>query len=301
MIPSLEPVINPGVLEGIIHVAATESNGVVNKIAVEVGQKITFDQEILQVDDSDLSLSVNQAQSEVILAQKQFDELKNRPDPAEVALAEASLSGARADLKSAEATNNMLLSSYKYSTPPKADSNSALSAIEIAKAEVALAQSKLDQVKAIPTSEEAAILQAKIGETQSNLRLTELLKARCTLRSPVDGVVSKVAIRSGEVATAGESLVEIMDSSILQLAIDLPEYEIVLLNWGSELVVEIQGETNTQLTGKITRIAPQGSKPVETLLQHFRVMVSVDNRDNRFHPGMPAVVLIGDKRYGKQP
>ena len=284
------------IIEGRTFVVATEFSGVVVRIDAQAGQTVTYGQPLIWLDDSELRHSLLQAQAEIDSAQAQLLSLREQPIPEDIASAEATLAGAKADLAAAEAAADILEASYSSGEPPEADVNSTNYAIEIATAEVMLAQASLDKLNAGASEFEIQIAEHKLSEALANRAAIEAQIAKFVISAPVDGVISQITIQKGEVAPPGAALIEIIDSSYLTLKMDAPENDIYYFRLGDEVQVRVNTGQIVLVNGKIIRLFPKvaASSANQDNEQLYELVVKLDYH-SILKPGMPAVVELPGK------
>ncbi|QDU69895.1 efflux RND transporter periplasmic adaptor subunit [Engelhardtia mirabilis] len=99
-----------------------------------------------------------------------------------------------------------------------------------------------------------------------------------TLSSPVDGVVLSVRERSARALPAGAPILDVGDTTALELVADFLTQEAVLVEPGMEVLVEGWGATDAPaLRGVVRRVEPSGFTKVSALgVEEQRVNILVD-------------------------
>lgn len=96
------------------------------------------------------------------------------------------------------------------------------------------------------------------------------------ITAPVDGVILRVLQESEGVVPAGQALVEIGDSSDLEIVVDLLSAEAVKVSVGQRVIIEGWGG-NTPLEGRVRRVEPFAFTKVSALgIEEQRVNVIID-------------------------
>jgi len=123
---------------------------------------------------------------------------------------------------------------------------------------------------------------------------------RTTLRSPMDGVVTKLNVEKGETAVmgtmnfAGSVLMTIGDLSEIVAEVDVAESEVVAVALGQSTLVLVDALPDTPLAGHVLEIGSSGLKQGDVV--KFRVKIALDKPDPRVKPGMTAKVEITTAR-----
>jgi HlyD family secretion protein len=146
--------------------------------------------------------------------------------------------------------------------------------------------------KAERAAAKAQYEQAKVAEKMARLQL-----GYASIASPIDGMLSNLAVRAGENATPGNTLAIISDIANLNVTIYVPENRI------GEVTIGQQGTLSTdstkRYTGQVTYVSPQAEftpASIETKDQRvklvYKVQLRVTDADSALKPGMPADVVL---------
>jgi membrane fusion protein (multidrug efflux system) len=101
------------------------------------------------------------------------------------------------------------------------------------------------------------------------------------VRSPLDGVVSKVHLRMGEYARAGQPLVDLIEVDRLKLLTEMEDRDVVQIKVGMQAKLSSAAFPDEQFLGTITRIFP---KALPTS-RKFEVEFELPNPGRRLRPG----------------
>lgn len=198
----------PVVLAGVVtsarsQVVAAEFEGRVEEVLVRGGQRVSAGQVLARLDDSQLRQRVESARQ-----------------AANAARAEA----ARASIGVAEARRQLATEDRLYRSG--AQSRQAVAA---ARASVASAGAAAG----------AAFASARSSEAQVQ-ELTEQL-AKAAIEAPMDGVVTMIKVKPGEVATRGTRVARVFDPADLQVRFEVPRGHRAEFAVGAEVVVTLDG------------------------------------------------------------
>jgi RND family efflux transporter MFP subunit len=131
---------------------------------------------------------------------------------------------------------------------------------------------------------------AQVQVDQANLGLQQAQDAlqNAVLHAPVNGTVSAVNVKFGEMAGTGQPVITLTSLNTLYVALNVPENIVNLFQSGQEATVTITSAGEAVLTGKISSIAPAS----DTQTQLFAVKVAVENKEGTIKPGMFARVEL---------
>ncbi|NOT01479.1 MAG: efflux RND transporter periplasmic adaptor subunit [Phycisphaerales bacterium] len=128
-------------------------------------------------------------------------------------------------------------------------------------------------------------------------RLTEDLK-RTVIESPIDGVVSKINAKQGEVVVTGTMnnpgtvIMSISDLSRMQVKARVDEVDVPRVRAEQPARVYLQSDSNKAVAAKVVRVATKGTKAVGRDVVTFETLLEVLGNDPSVMPGMSANVEI---------
>ncbi|MCB9419094.1 MAG: efflux RND transporter periplasmic adaptor subunit [Ardenticatenaceae bacterium] len=254
------------------------------------------------VQDSIKESQILAAQASLLAAQRQLDSAQEADDkqPTEAtyqALMEANeaVASAQADLDSlqegpdATAAQGSLNAAVSRLDGSQANYNlTADGATDVqlasAKSQLAQAQANLANLVDPPTDEELAVAEANVAQAQLAVQDAEAALAAATIVAPFDGVVTAVHANIGEIASG--SVVELVDSSSLQVVLQVDEVDVGDLSVGQPAAVTLETWPDTTIDSEITTIAP--SAQTSSALITYDVYLSLGQTDLPVRVGMTA-------------
>ncbi len=317
-----------GFIEGDEVAIASEVNGRIATMPVEEGDTVTKDQEIVFLDRTLLDAQIAQAQAQLTQAIAQRDGAKRawenaisvRSDPQElnarIAAAEAQVNitkyqvdVARANATSAE-TQKDAVGGMAISPQQKVLMNNwyaAQSTLAAAQAAHDGAQNGLQvllDMRARPLTLDTQVDAAKaqydtaasaVEVARAALGVLQAQSTKMTLKSPVNGIVSRRAAHAGEIATPNANLLSVTNLDTVKLTIYVPETKIGAIKIGDEISVKVDSFPGKEFKGKVVFISTQAEftpRNVQTQAERvntvFAVRVQLPNPNLELKPGMPA-------------
>jgi len=169
--------------------------------------------------------------------------------------------------------------------------NTAISNEAKAKDALNLAKAEYQLIIADPQSFEVKQLQAKLLQSQANLRSAQSKLEETVIRSSSDGVVSRVEIEKGEVAVPNQSVISVIGDEHLEIKVDIPESDItkIAIGQNAEITLDAFG-LDRKFFGTLNFIEPS-----ETLIQdvvYYKVTILFDEEYTEIKPGMTADIII---------
>lgn len=125
--------------------------------------------------------------------------------------------------------------------------------------------------------------QAKISLAQAQDSLNNLI-----VTTPVEGTVSAVNVKNGEMASSAMAAVIITKLDSLNVTLSVPENTVNSLQVGQTAKVLITSVGDKQIEGKVLSIAPSS----DSRTQLYAVKIAIANQEGGIKPGMFAQVEI---------
>jgi HlyD family secretion protein len=199
--------------------------------------------------------TVASAEAQVINAQAQLDDIDDQIAQADAAVvqAEASVDQAQAGVLQAEAT-------------------------------VAQAEANLATLLAGASAEKIAIAEAQVAQARISLEDAQDNLTKATLNAPFDGVVTEVYVAEGEWASG--LAVEMVDTSSLEVVLDMDEIDIGAIAVGQPTVVTLEAWPDEALTGEVVAIAPRAK--IQSEIVTYEVHLRIEAGDLPVLTGMTA-------------
>jgi HlyD family secretion protein len=209
---------------------SADISGRIITLAVKEGQTVTKGQLLVQIDPATYQAAVERSQ--------------------------AALAAARAQLLQAQANEAQALRSYQRSAEIKKDNAQLVSDEQIEQL-----KTTLDVDKA--TSEAARFL---VDQATAVLHDDESSLAKTTIRAPMSGKVTRLAVEQGETAIQGTlnkdaaTLLTISDMSVLETKVKVDETDVAHIQLGDSALVQFDAFPDTVFRGRVTKIANSSVK-----------------------------------------
>ena len=129
-----------------------------------------------------------------------------------------------------------------------------------------------------------AQLDARRLGLEAQRQLAEKNLQRCTVRSPLDGVIQAVDVEVGERVTQGERVARIVSLHRIEVPVQLPASARSSVSEGGDVVLTSRGSVSNTWHGSIGRIGPEDDRATRTMTVY--VDLEQDPRDrNLLSPG----------------
>ncbi|MFN2216926.1 MAG: efflux RND transporter periplasmic adaptor subunit [Anaerolineales bacterium] len=304
-------------------VLSWSTSGIVGDVNVAVGQSVSEDDLLMELDPDSLSVDILQAQIELINAQNALDDLYNNWE-AQLAQAKLDLLMAEEDLDDL-ATDRKIMN-YQRCTDERIEEleddldaaeklydffqttdnlrivNTAQAnldycladfteqevaeaelRVELGEARVATLQAQVDQLADGPDPDQVAIYETQVAIAQSRLD-SPMIKA------PFDGVVTFLYAIHGDVVQVGQQAVQIDKLDTLVLDVQISEIDIPFVKVGQPAELVFDAYFESTFAGEVTEISPVG-KTIQGVVE-YSVRIKILDADEQIKPGMTAAVSI---------
>lgn len=213
----------------------------------------------------------------------------------ELRAAQEAFAAAQADESTAQTLLDQLLRIRREPLGYLALANAAEGQYRAAEAGVAVAQAKLDDLLAGPTPEELAVAEAQVRQAEAEADVLRVQVKKCTLTSPMDGIVVAQMLRPGELAAPAATLLTVADLSVITLEVFVPLNRIGHVQLGQPVQVTLDAFPGRTFEGQVMRIGDQPeftprnvATAEERLNTFYAVRIRLENPDRLLKPGMSA-------------
>jgi HlyD family secretion protein len=314
------------VLTGIVTTDATivssEIPGRLQQLSVAPGDVVKRDQLLGEIapaeSKAELAYSASLAQSAAdLVAQAEADlRFQTEQNAQQIAQAEASLAAAESSVTQAVADEELARLAFDRAENLRQRSVNSAQELDQARAAYDSAKARVAALRQQVLAAQAAVGLARAGAAQVKVREAALAASRQQLaaaeaqrdkagvrlgyteiHAPVDGIVDVRAALAGEVVTAGQPIVTLIDPANLWVRADIEESYIDRIHLGDKFTVRLP--SGAERTGIVffrgidadyatQRDVSRTKRDIKT----FEVRLRCDNRDGALAVGMTAYVVL---------
>ncbi len=242
--------------------------------------------------------AVEKAQSDLQIAEFTYDRREMTAKQShgwELRSAQQALASAQASQKAAQAALDHLEAIRERPLGYIALAHAAEGEYRVAEEGVAVAQAKLDDLLDGPTAEEIAVAEAAVRQAEAEAAIIRVQVEKCTLTSPIDGIVLEQAFQMGEIVAPAATILTLADLNELTLEVYVPENRVGQVQLGQEVTITVDSFPGKSFQGTVTRIGdspeytPRNVATAEERLNTFYVVeIHLPNPDGTLKSGMPA-------------
>ncbi len=254
-----------------------EVDGNVQKIHYSIGAKVEKGRELVKLDDSEIKLAVARAESIRLqgLSKYLVSESINAQEEEELTA------------KEKEKLENLKKEYFK-----------AVKDFEKGK----ISEKQLDEISEKYEEElvYSGILREEIRKAQEGfsdaniaLKQAKLNLKRTSIKSPFPGTISDIMISKGERLTRGQEILKIVNLQSLYLKGFALESEVKHLKKGTAVRIKFDAYPERHFYGRIESVSPEIDSENKTI----NIFVAVDNKEDKFLPGMHAAIDVEYEVY----
>jgi len=180
----------------------TPVSGLITEVLARPGDRVRKGQPLLRLDERDLRAELALRKSGVEVAQARLEQLRRAPRAEDIPPAEARVEVAKAQLADAESQLRIIEAVTDRRAIRAEDLERRRWAVHAARAALAEAEASLARLKAGAWAPDIAVAQAELAQAQRQVERIEAELERLIVRAPIDGVILQVKARPGEFAAA---------------------------------------------------------------------------------------------------
>jgi HlyD family secretion protein len=243
-----------------------------------------------------------QARSETQAAAEQVKIYEAEELAARQQVQSATASLAQAEARAREAQQALVRATQlrNQGLTPQADFDGAQAAADAAAAQVNAAKADLDRSRQVLGAAGRRVAQAGAGVT----RTMDIL-SKTEIAAPIDGVVSRLQVRLGEMVVIGiqnqpgTTLMTVSDLSAIDAEIKVAEADVLRVSLGQRARVTLEAVPGREFSGRVMEVGASALPIVGTVAaaREFRVVVRLDAPDPGMRPGLTcdAEVLTAER------
>ena len=244
--------------------------GVVKRVAVEEGQRVSRGEVLIELQDEEARAAVARAEAAVAGIAAKRNDLGKRRGPSASEL----LKQARSNLAQAEADHARNTSLAADGALPEADLRRSQTNLELARSRVRSAE--IEARAARPDGSEDVALDAQEADAKAALDAARARVALHSLTSPVDGLVLHRDVEAGSVVQPGVQLVVLAEAGQDRLIIEPDEKNLRVLALGQPALASADAFPDRRFAAKVSWIASNVDARRGTVEVHLALVESQD-------------------------
>ena len=227
----------------------------VQKFLVKRGSSVKQDQLLAVLENRDLSAAAQDTKGAYQQAQATYETTTAANLPEEIQKAEADLEQAQQALDAQEKVFQSRQQLFEQGALPRKELDQSRVDITQARNQYAIAKKHLDALLAIGKPQELKAAAGQLESAKGKYLGAEAQLSYSEIRSPIHGVITDRPLYPGEMATAGTSLLTVMDISSVIAKAHIPQDQAAALKVGDNGTMAVPG-MEQPIKGKVTVVSP---------------------------------------------
>lgn len=241
----------------------------IKEFLVQRGSRVRKGQLLAVLENSDLSAAAEQNKGEFEQAEAGYANTAGASIPQAIQKAELDAAAAKVAFDAQQKAYNSRKELFQQGALPRRDLDSAEVALAQARSQSEVAQKQLEDLKRIGEREALKSASGQLAAARGKYRGATAQLSYSEIRSPMDGVVTDRPQYAGELATANQPLLTVMDTSKLIAKAHVAQSEAAYLKVGNKAQLHLKG-LDDPLEGAVTLVSPaldSGSTTIEVWVQ----------------------------------
>ena len=259
----------------------------VKKFFVQRGSRVKAGQLLATLENSDLQAAALDSKGSYTAAQGSFETATRAQVPEDTTKAQTDLAQAKANLDLNQSIVNGRSQLFAQGAIPGRDLDTAKAALVQAQSVYEIAKQHLDSVQQVSRKASLQSAEGQLSSAKGKYLGAEAQLSYTEILSPINGVVTDRPLFAGETASAGTTLLTVMDTSALLAKLHISQVQAQQLTLGGEATVTVPG-IDEPIPAKVSLISPAldpGSTTVEVWLR-------VENAGGKLKSGTPVRASI---------
>jgi len=268
-------------------VVTPKISSTIKSFAVQRGARVRKGQLLAVLENADLSAAATQSKGEYEQAEGAYvtSTASSIPEQIQKAELDASSSKAAADAQKQIVESRKEL--FQQGALPRRELDAAEVALAQAQSQYQQAQKVLDDLRRSGKEQAVKSAGGQFNAAKGKLLASQAALSYSYIKSPINGVVTDRPLYPGELATANQPLLTVMDNSSLIAKAHISQAQAVGLKKGAEAEIRIAGQDDP-IPGKLSLVSP-ALDPGSTTIE---VWVQAAKPPDSLRPGMTVGISI---------
>jgi len=228
------------------------------------GDWVRAGQKLIEIDRPLYREEVTGAAAALAVARAKLDDLKAGSRPEEIAQAEETVKRLQEAMNFAKTDRERIEKLVERGgLPGEAQDKAKVNLVDL-QSQLASAQQRLEMLRSGPTKTAIAVQEALAKEAEAKLKWAQVKLAEGTLVAPFSGVVTKVHVQRGDLATLKSPLLELSDPSSLVIRFAVPEAFTAEVHTGMALEARLDAYPKKMFNGRVERVYPDIDRRIRT-------------------------------------
>ncbi|MEO1593290.1 MAG: efflux RND transporter periplasmic adaptor subunit, partial [Cyanobacteria bacterium J06632_22] len=239
-----------------------EQAGTLIEVLVEDGDTVAAGAQLARLDIRSLQTQRQQLEAQRRQAAAQFDELQQGPRQEAIAAAQANFQDLQSQLELAQLQQQRREDLYQQGAISLEERDEKVYAANALQNRVSQAQSQLEELQTGTRREQLTAQDAQVDQIDASIRSVDVALSKSTIYAPFAGRVSQRLLDEGAVVGPEQSVLTLVEGTVLEARIGVPATVAAGLSSGSPQTVEVNGQA---VEGSITALLPELDETSQTV------------------------------------
>lgn len=259
----------------------------IKKFLVQRGSRVRKGQLLAVLENADLSAAAEQGKGELEQAQAGYSTTTGSSLPEQIQKAELDAAAAKAAFEAQQKIYDSRKELLRQGALPRRDVDTAEVALAQARTQSEVAQKQLADLKRSGAADTLKSASGQLTAARGKYLGATAQLSYSEIRSPIDGVVTDRPQYAGELATANQPILTVMDTSKLIAKAHIAQSESADLKVGNDAKIKVAG-AEEPIEGRVTLVSPA----LDTGSTTIEVWVESEKPSDALKPGMTAQLAI---------
>jgi HlyD family secretion protein len=257
---------------------------------VQRGSRVKKGQLLAILENKDLAAQAQASKGDFEQADASYVIAVSAGLPQQLQKAELDAAAAKSGFDAAQKVFESRKDLFQQGAIPRRDLDSADVALAQARSQNEQAQKQLVDLKRIGNDQLMKAAQGTKQSAEGHYRAAAAQLSYSEIRSPIDGVVTDRPLYVGDLATANQPILTVMDTSTLVAKTHIPQGEAVLLKIGDAAEIKVP-DLEEAIKGRVSLVSP-ALDPGSTTIE---VWVEARKPTPALKPGMSVSIVVTAK------
>jgi HlyD family secretion protein len=269
---------------------APKITSTIKEFLVQRGSKVKKGQLLAVLENADLAAAAESSRGDYKQAEAAYTTAITSSVPQQLQKAQLDAASAKSAFDAAEKVYNSRKDLFQQGALPRRELDAAEVALVAARSQNEQAQKQLADLQRVGKEQALKSAEGQKVSAEGKLRGTEAQLSYSEIKSPINGVVTDRPLYVGDVATANQPLLTVMDLSRLIAKGHIPQSEAAQLKVGNPAQLKVPG-MDDPIEGKVTLVSP-ALDPGSTTIE---VWVEAKKANPNLRPGITVQVVMTTK------
>ena len=260
---------------------APKISSTIRKFYVQRGARVKKGQLLAELENKDLSAAAESSKGDFELAEANYATTVGSSLPQQIQKAELDAVAAKSNFDAQQEVYESRKQLFQQGAIPRKDMDSAEVAFLQARSQNEQAQKQLADLQRVGKQQALKSAEGSRASAEGHMRAAQALLSYSRITSPIDGVVTDRPLYEGDLATANQPLLTVMNTFRLIAKAHIAQSEAAVLKVGNPAELKIPG-LDEPIKGRVSLVSP-ALDPGSTTIE---VWVEASKPDPALKPGM---------------